>query len=236
MKLNALMLASFVLTVQLLSAGSSPAALVITDDGATAPTTDILISNAASGSFTRVSDPSATLRTRGNTFIVGSEAIDVGAVTLRMRTNNAGNSVPATGDQGFTLTFAEWGADTDMHQPGTEIFSETGFFPANMDAGDYFTINLAAPLQLDANSNYGFFVEWDTNVGNDIFLAQNGGFSDGSLWVENESTMNTDQDITFYLLQGSAAAIPEPASLTVWALFGLAMLRLTRRRRRRERG
>ena len=207
--------------------------------GSTAPTSNVFVEHADIGSFTRLTDSAANPAgfTRGQTFTApdtGDANTQWGltAITFRMRVDNAGNGVPTSGSNPMRLQIFEWGPDTEVLDPGTEIYNMTGDFPLSVGAGDFISVDLGSTVNLDENSGYAFLLSWDTSSGNDIFIGIGNNaastYDGGILWVENEDILNLrGQDLTFYL-QGEA--VPEPGSLALLGLSGL----LTLRRRRNK--
>lgn len=219
------------------SMGLTTDAATITDNDASLPG-DAFLSHADNASWTRVRDSGAgAVLTRGQTFITpdtGDANTQWGltSITVQMRVadDNPGNSVPTAGSNPLRLQIVEWGADTQAHSPGTEIYNMAGDFPLNVSGGDFITIDLGSTLALNENANYGFLLSWDTSSGNDVFFAVGNGsastYADGRLWIGNESSTNAAQDLTFYL---HGTAVPEPGSLAFIALGGVLVLRRRRR-------
>lgn len=219
----------------MLLAGTTNAALIITDDGTTAPT-GVVIQNAGNTSFTRVNDNAAQptkARIRGQSFTT-TNPIDVDAITLQLRGDNPGNSAPTTGSNPMRLRI--WQLDPNSVAPsdGTSVLDDSGDFPLNMDGGDFFTLNLASTVSLNSGTEYGFSIEWvNASLGNDIFPTQLGGFSGGDLLFNTPAgtsevnAANSTQDMTFFI-QGTV--VPEPASLLLMA-FGMIVTPCVRNRR-----
>lgn len=186
-------------------APASHAALTITDDGPAAPSGSLL-ENPGNNSFTRISDPtSGALRIRGTSFTTANDPLSLSAITLQMRLDNAGVSVPSAGNNGLRLQLWEIGSSVAPSN-GISLLDDTGDFPLTMSAGEFFTMNLDSTITLDPNTEYAFSVEWASSAGNDIYLAQSGGFGgandtllfNGSSALEVNSR-NTGQDLTFFL-------------------------------------
>lgn len=220
-----------ILTGTTLAAGLALGAQAATlTAGDTAPSTNVFVQHAPSFTFTRVTDSAASPAgfTRGQTFTTpdtGDANTQWGltAITFRMRADNAGNGVPTSGSNPMRMQIFEWGPDTDVLDPGTEIYNMTGDFPLSVGPSDFITVDLGSTVNLDENSGYAFLLSWDTNSGNDIFIGVNSQTYDGGiLWIENEGVVNAfGQDMTFYL-QGEA--VPEPGSLALLGIGGLSML------------
>lgn len=192
--------------LSLAAVSTAPAALTITDDGLTSPF-DPLIANSANSSFTRISDPaSGSFRIRGTSFTTSSDPLSLAAITLQLRLDNAGNSVPTSGSNGLRLRLWEVGSSV-APSAGISLLDDVGDFPLTMSAGEFFTMQLDSALALSASTEYAFSVEWATSAGYDIFLAQTGGFggsNDTLLFNNNAATTevdsrNTGQDLTFFL-------------------------------------
>ncbi len=225
MKLCTAAIAAFGLLI-----GSVNAALIITDNGTTAPT-GAIVQNADNNSNTRVNDDTAQAgraRIRGQSFTTGP-AIDVDAVTLQMAIADAGAAVPAADTHSMRLSIWEIGSSV-APSDGTVLLDDTGDFPLNMDAGDYFTLSLPSVVSMNAGTEYGFSIEWATNLGTDIKPAVSTGdtFADGTLLFNNPAgnsevnASNSTQDMTFYL---HGEIIPEPGSM---ALLTVALLAIAR--------
>lgn len=195
----------------LLLVSSSEAAITFTDDGATAPI-GALIENTGNTGHTRVNDDAAQsglTRIRGQSFTTISE-LDLSAITLQMRLANPGNLVPSAGSNPMRLLVWELDPNGSVAPSnGTVLVDDSGDFPLNMDGGDFFTMNLSSPVTLSASTQYGFSVEWASDLGNDIFPAQLGGFDGGDLLFNSPAgssevnAANGTQDLTFFL-QGTA--------------------------------
>ena len=219
----------------MLFAGTTNAALIITDDGATAPT-GALIENAGNTGNTRVNDDTAQAtktRIRGQSFTT-SNPVDVDAITMQLRLINPGNSVPTSGSNPLRLLIWELDPNSVAPSDGTVLLDDSGDFPLNMDGGDFFTMNLASSVSLNAGSEYGFSIEWTNSaLGNDIFPAQLGGFDGGALLFNSPAghsevnAANSTQDLTFFI-QGTV--VPEPACCLLMA-FGLLLSPCVRNRR-----
>ncbi len=198
-------LSSFVAAV-VIGASTAQAVITITDDALAAPI-DPLLFNSGNSSFTRISDPaSGSLRIRGQSFTTAGDPLSLGAITLQLRLDNAGNNVPTSGSNGLRLRLWEVGSSV-APSDGISLLDEIGDFPTTMSAGEFFTMHLDSTVALSANTEYAFSVEWATSAGYDIYLAQSGGFggsSDTLLFNNNASTLEVDsrnngQDLTFFL-------------------------------------
>ncbi|MCG8451507.1 MAG: hypothetical protein MI725_18225 [Pirellulales bacterium] len=197
--------------VSLLCVSPVEAAITFTDDGTTAPT-GTLIENAGNTSHTRVNDSSVTgpgARIRGQSFTTTSE-LNLDAITLQMRADNPGNSVPTLGSNPMRLLVWEVGTTSVAPSDGTVLLDDSGDFPLNIDAGDFFTMDLSSSVTLQASTQYAFSIEWASALGNDIFPAQLGGFDGGDLLFNGSpatdaevNSVNGTQDLTFFL-QGTA--------------------------------
>ena len=116
--------------------------------------------------------------------------------------------------------------NTGQHPTGLSLYTQTETLPA-IASGEYLTITLDAPLNLDAG-NYAFAL---TGIDIDLHLdinnePSNTTFSPGDL-VRYRPSQNLWQDRNFDLVF-AIGAVPEPATSL---LAGIALLGALRRRR-----
>ncbi len=166
-------------------------------------------------------------RAIGQTFTMGMENAMLDAITLRLGPNNTG---PAT--KTYTIRVGEVSGTSF-----TEIASETATQSADMAAGDFMTFALDTPIELTADAEYGFDVAmnssttgWQAGIPYMESSDNNDSYLDGNAYRSEANGLGTPNfgfirgDKIFHLnLASAAAAVPEPASLALWGMIGLAL-------------
>lgn len=169
--------------------------------------------------------------TKGNSFILPS-ASSITSVTFRID-EAGGTFVDSLGSVALDFYNLSGTPDdiqnTGQHPTGATLYTQTEVLPA-IASGEYLTITLDAPLNLDAG-NYAFAL---TGIDIDLHLdinneLSNTTFSPGDL-VRYRPDQQVWQDRNFDLVFaiGTTVAIPEPGTSL---LAGIALLGALRRRR-----
>lgn len=224
-------------------AATSHAALTISDNGTTAPSSSVFLSATNNNSNTRIQNlgtnvTSSSVEAKGQSFITpdtGDANTQWGltAVTLQLHNYEAAGNGIVSVTPTVTLKIMQYGADTNSTalDLGTELYSQTANFLKTLDNGDYFTFGLGQTVALNENSNYAFMLSLGTTGDSFTIKVGNGAqalYTDGRLLRDGTTPATVSaQDATFYMT-GSVIPVPEPHA----ALLGsLGLLALLRRRR-----
>ncbi len=191
-----------------------------------APTSDVIASNAGTGSYTRAFAESETSTNRGRgQSLVTSDTGDFGLgwQLEELALLKSGSQTFTDGE--LTLWIFKWdpsdsGTDTaawvsgdgmddgdPLNGTGMEAIVDGEVFSlgdTTIDGGSflYFDLSSLAPV-LSSNTAYGFYVEYTPNSDGETYfqLSQQVGYSSGVLLngYDGSNTVNTGQDLTFYL-------------------------------------
>ena len=162
----------------------------------------------------------------GQTFTTLSNAggYEVTSVTLRNRSN-------AVTDNGATWTVRLGGVAGSVFSP---IATETSNNVISYLAGDFITFTFDTPVQLAANTVYGF--DWTTN--GQGFVTDNntdGNYAGGTNYATGDDQIPDDNNLMFpgddRVFHVNLTAVPEPGTLI---LLGIGMGACLFRRRMRR--
>jgi len=209
-----------------LSASAVNAATIITDFGATAPTGNIVVSQTTANGTDqgqRQWRNSGTRRDLGQTFnLTSSTTID--SIYVRVSAQTSAVGADASGAS-VTLTLSNYTNTTDF-TPDSTVNTFTATLPLTLASSDFIKFDIDNTFL--AAGQYGFQLSFDNPSATNKFvnLALNfdsDGYTSG---LQVESTDGTNftagggtPDLLFYV-QG----IPEPTSIGLLALGGLALL------------
>ncbi len=174
---------------------------------------------------------------RGNTFVTADNATGTqwSMTSLSLRKDSAqtynGDTLTLWVFKGTT---DDWNAgdgiaDGDLFD-GTTVESllidgETATLTGAVADSDFMHFNLAAPLIMEENASYGFVFRYTQGAGAvdvriDMGVAIPGGMQ---LQIENTYNKSAGGATTFYA--SGDAVVPEPATMSLLALGGVAMLK-----------
>ncbi|MEX1016317.1 MAG: PEP-CTERM sorting domain-containing protein [Phycisphaeraceae bacterium] len=230
----------------------SPAmAAVITSE--TAPSSNVVISTFDEepvshfdvSSYPNDFDKSSRL---GSTFTTDS-AFDLGGITVQHRLGYQVGGYPEEEPDPVTEVTAHVTlyAATDWDDFGTysEIATASGDMPFAMDDETFISVIFDSGVSLDASTKYAFLFRYDTDGGRVLdrvttSATGNDRYAGGGLLLMSMEGTEVDEfvgeghdegegvhDMTFWIQD--ASVIPEPASLALLGLGGLAMLGRRRR-------
>jgi hypothetical protein len=194
----------------------------------------------------------------GQTFTTGANAdgyLLTSISFMQVANSSTWYSCNGLGSQGFRIFSTA--APSGGVQPITLLDQETLTYPELTSGGTAFnstpgvnawwvTVTLDTPITLQANTQYGFDLQTDgTGANGDFFMEWNGTRTDGlsggqaiidgangytpaagSVWL---GTGDNSGDRTFVAAMTALAPVPEPSTMALAGLGGLALLFLRRR-------
>lgn len=214
-----------------IAAGSADAALIISDSGTSAPTTNVFEEHTAGNTWTRL-----TTAGKGQTFtapingVADGESWGLTAITIQTVDFEV---EPTETAPTMRLQIYQWGdGTTNLNSNATittYLYDQTASFPigGTFVSGDHVKFDLGETVNLTEGVNYAFYASFTEagatfrpRVGSSVNASHPGALVNGAV-----GTLKTNQDLEFYL----TGTVPEPGSL---ALLGLGGLLIGSRRRR----
>jgi len=219
------LLAVLVLVLTCVSVGHVHGA-VITTASSTAPTANVLISQAAGETYDQWRN-TTSLRDIGQTFTY-SDAFTLASITIQA---SSSTSIPADVlGTAFSLDIYTFGNAVDV-TPDNLVSSQSGTLPASFSPGDYLTFDIP-DLSLDANQQYGFVLRFTTSATNRILRVvtthTTSAYPSGvDLYYNGSSYAGYAGDLVFFI-----NTIPEPSTCLLLVSGAAGILFKDSRRRR----
>ncbi|MGD9419692.1 MAG: PEP-CTERM sorting domain-containing protein [Verrucomicrobiota bacterium JB025] len=243
------MLKKTILTLPLAAFGLAQMASAAVTVSSTAPSVDLLVNNDSGGTYSRLFDEdNSTNHARGNGFSLGTgtdatfTTYEISAITISKNGDQTFDSdtmtlriyqgTTAQFDTGTGHTTATNGSDYYVGTTVTPLYTEAFTIDGLISNGDYVTFELATPITVTENSDFGFFFTYDESAASspDYFQYNEGGYNatyGGRTSISTTAHITTTSRTTRFIIQGTEV-VPEPSAALLGA-FG--MLGLLRRRR-----